>query len=471
MTRNVSITSFNASNRSRRSPMMWTRRMTPQVISSRRLVETLDRLTSRSRLISSASRASGETNRSAWTCAIVRLIPRPGPSRPSGGRIFALRASVTSVIPRRPVLSVATEIISRRGVGSNAMNIPRTDRGRVKFSAEGEAGPCGHSLNDLGLRPPMTVVEATIGPTRPGRGQPTMRRATLATTLLCGSIAASGCTRSSVPPSAAPPVTPPVARVAEPKAAPAAPAPPQARITPAAATLFAGDPGLQLIADLPGGRGGRRDVSSTVGLAGRARGDRQRRRGGLRPAASPRDGPAHDRGRGVLRRDYRGRRLPKGLVIRPGYRADPDPRGMQHGRMPRPGRRAERLPPLALRIRPRGRPQEPDPRPRRTPVVFCASRVEPLPGQGDRHDPARRGAEDPAGLGRIPDAPGLAQGRRALRDHEESRQIGQDHGRAGRRPARRAGASATPRGGPLLRRPPTRRDPVGDLQDQRRLGR
>ena len=42
MTRNVSMTSFNASNRSRRSPMMCTRRTTPQVISSRRLVETFD---------------------------------------------------------------------------------------------------------------------------------------------------------------------------------------------------------------------------------------------------------------------------------------------------------------------------------------------------------------------------------------------------------------------------------------------
>ena len=59
MTRNVSITSLSASNRSRRSPMMWTRRTTPQVISSRRLVETFDRLTSRSLLISSASSGLG----------------------------------------------------------------------------------------------------------------------------------------------------------------------------------------------------------------------------------------------------------------------------------------------------------------------------------------------------------------------------------------------------------------------------
>ena len=40
--------------------MMWTRRTTPQVISSRRLVETFERLTSSSRLISSASSASGD---------------------------------------------------------------------------------------------------------------------------------------------------------------------------------------------------------------------------------------------------------------------------------------------------------------------------------------------------------------------------------------------------------------------------
>ena len=65
ITRNVSITSFSASNRSRRSPMMWTRRTTPQVISSRRLVDTFDRLTSRSVLISSASSGLGETKSNA----------------------------------------------------------------------------------------------------------------------------------------------------------------------------------------------------------------------------------------------------------------------------------------------------------------------------------------------------------------------------------------------------------------------
>ncbi len=82
MTRKVSITSFSASNRSRRSPMMWTRRTTPQVISSLRLVETFDRLTSSRWLISSASSASGETNKSAWTCAMVRLIPQAWPISP-----------------------------------------------------------------------------------------------------------------------------------------------------------------------------------------------------------------------------------------------------------------------------------------------------------------------------------------------------------------------------------------------------
>ena len=82
MTRKVSITSLRASNRSRRSPMMWTRRTTPQVISSRRLVETFDRLTSSSRLISSASSASGETKRRAWTWAIVRLMPQACPISP-----------------------------------------------------------------------------------------------------------------------------------------------------------------------------------------------------------------------------------------------------------------------------------------------------------------------------------------------------------------------------------------------------
>ena len=76
MTRNVSITSLSASKRSRRSPMMCTRRTTPQVISSRRLVETFDRLTSRSLLISSASSGLGETNSKACTWAIVRLMPQ-----------------------------------------------------------------------------------------------------------------------------------------------------------------------------------------------------------------------------------------------------------------------------------------------------------------------------------------------------------------------------------------------------------
>ncbi len=96
MTRKVSITSFSASNRSRRSPMIWTRRTTPQVISSRRLVETFERLTSRSLLISSASSASGETKSSAWTWAMVRLIPQAWPISPQWSTNFlAAGVSIT----------------------------------------------------------------------------------------------------------------------------------------------------------------------------------------------------------------------------------------------------------------------------------------------------------------------------------------------------------------------------------------
>ena len=62
--------------------MMCTRRTTPQVISSRMLVETFDRLTPSSSLISPASSDSGEENNSAWTWAIVRLMPHAWPISP-----------------------------------------------------------------------------------------------------------------------------------------------------------------------------------------------------------------------------------------------------------------------------------------------------------------------------------------------------------------------------------------------------
>ncbi len=92
------------------------------------------------------------------------------------------------------------------------------------------------------------------------------RLSTLALALLAAApLGISGCGRSAPAPAA--PVAPDAVSVPVVKTTPPRPAPPPTptiRILPAVATLLPGDPGVQLIVDAPGERGGRRDLSANV---------------------------------------------------------------------------------------------------------------------------------------------------------------------------------------------------------------
>ena len=152
------------------------------------------------------------------------------------------------------------------------------------------------------------------------------------------------------------------------------------------------------------------------------------------------------------------------LGLRRGRRADPDPVGLQHRRLPRQGRRPERLPPLALRLRPRRAITGPSTRDggQRPSDRPAGARGEPVPGQGDRPDPARRRAAVRRSA-RPNTGRSWPGSRRAL-----PRVAGKTHGALVRvavepaeRPARRARAAAAPRRRPLRRRPRARRDPAG----------
>ena len=133
------------------------------------------------------------------------------------------------------------------------------------------------------------------------------------------------------------------------------------RISPEAFTITADDPGLQLLA---AERRRRHDPRPDgPGRSGRVEpaGPGRDRAGGLSPAAGA--GRGRD-GHGAAVRRVRTApadevtlepRHEPALGLRRGHRPDPDPAGLQHRRLPRQGRRPERLPPLALRLRPGGR--------------------------------------------------------------------------------------------------------------------
>ncbi len=105
---------------------------------------------------------------------------------------------------------------------------------------------------------------ASTGRTRTRRGEPLKRRANLAIALICGSIAAGGCGRDK--PGSGPataggsPLTSPL--VSAPKPAPTPP--PPLRIQPEKGTILAGDPGIQMVVDISGEHGGRRDLTAVV---------------------------------------------------------------------------------------------------------------------------------------------------------------------------------------------------------------
>jgi Protein of unknown function (DUF1553)/Protein of unknown function (DUF1549)/Bacterial Ig-like domain (group 2) len=77
----------------------------------------------------------------------------------------------------------------------------------------------------------------------------------------------SGCGKSAPKPIVPEPSPPPVVKASPPPVTtppPTPPAPPSVTIHPAKATLLAGDPGLQMIVDIAGEHGGRRDLTSKV---------------------------------------------------------------------------------------------------------------------------------------------------------------------------------------------------------------
>src|SRR6202011_2453924 len=79
---NICQTSLSASNRSRRSPSVWTTRTMPQPWSSRKLVLAFERAILSRSAISAASSGFSERYSSAWICETVRLIPQRWPSSP-----------------------------------------------------------------------------------------------------------------------------------------------------------------------------------------------------------------------------------------------------------------------------------------------------------------------------------------------------------------------------------------------------
>ena len=101
---------------------------------------------------------------------------------------------------------------------------------------------------------------------------------------------------------------------------------------------------------------------------------------------------------------------------------DPDPGGLQHGGLPRQGRRPERVPPLALRVRPRRRSPGTHPRGARPSDRPAGAAASLLLGQGDRARLRTR-----AGRGSRPARPSIGRfwpgSRRAL-----PRVAGKTHG-------------------------------------------
>ena len=76
-------------------------------------------------------------------------------------------------------------------------------------------------------------------------------------------------------------------------------------------------------------------------------------------------------------------------VVRQRRGADPDALRLQPGRLPRQGRRPERLPPVAARLRPGAGPRLAHPRVRRPPHQPGRTRREPAPAQAARPGAAR----------------------------------------------------------------------------------
>ncbi len=157
------------------------------------------------------------------------------------------------------------------------------------------------------------------------------------------------------------------------------PAKPAVRISPEAFTITADDPGLQLLAADEAEPA--RDRTAEVAVDGRAGGPGRDRAGGLSPAdrAGGRDGQGRAAG-GQRRAAGRGEGHDRAAVgpalgFRRGHRADPDPAGLQHGRLPRPAGGAERLPSLALRLRPGRRLPGRGARRRPAPAVAAGARA------------------------------------------------------------------------------------------------
>ena len=146
---------------------------------------------------------------------------------------------------------------------------------------------------------------------------------------------------------------------------------------------------------------------------------------------------------------------------------------LQHRELPRRGPRQGRLPDLALRLRPRGRPLPADPRDGR-PADQPGGPVRQHPAREvHRRGPAHRRQAVRAVQRALPDAPSLDRGRRPERRRDQAAQGRRRRPLSQGRRARRQGLDpADDRAGPLLRRHRPRRHQPGRLpHEQRGLGR
>ena len=192
---------------------------------------------------------------------------------------------------------------------------------------------------------------------------------------------------------------------------------------PSEFTITADDPGVQLLVTRENSDGTTEDLTGAVRWTVTPPGLAANRAGRISPAPGPRKGGdlGGNPGTRQRRRLARDDRAQAGTTLgfRRGHRADPDPAGLQHRELPRQGRRPERLPSLALRLRSRRaitsavvRDVEP------AQGLAARSRGEPLPRQGDRPCAARRRPAARGRLRRVPDAARLdpRRGARAARE-------------------------------------------------------
>ena len=155
---------------------------------------------------------------------------------------------------------------------------------------------------------------------------------------------------------------------------------------------------------------------------------------------------------------FRGRRRP-----------DPLEAWLQRRGLPREDRRPERVPPLAVRLRSRGRLQ--GDRPRRRSAAGCTTRPPRKPAAVESHgtDAARGRAAHTGRLARLSNDAPVDHSRAHGIVRQGTRRLDADHDRTGGRDAGGAGRATTSGDGRVCRRPTPGRDAARPLQVARRV--